>query len=77
MADVAIVTACERPKINATATPTTPTIAPIQNRVDRTSAIVTQIERLHAEHAAGEIDSEAYLAAKRDLLGVSTDDATP
>ena len=40
--------------------------------VPRTSALVAEIERLHAMHEDGEIDDEAYLAAKNDLLDVGS-----
>jgi len=39
---------------------------------DRASGIVTSIEQLHAQHDAGAVDDDAYLHAKRDLLGLTT-----
>jgi uncharacterized membrane protein len=38
---------------------------------DRASAIVASIEVLHVQHDAGDISDDAYLNAKRELLGLS------
>jgi RsiW-degrading membrane proteinase PrsW (M82 family) len=38
---------------------------------DRSSMIVTSLERLRTEHRAGGIDDTEYLETKRELLGVS------
>jgi hypothetical protein len=38
---------------------------------DRASAIVAGIEVLHVQHDAGDISDDAYLNAKRELLGLS------
>lgn len=43
-----------------------------RNKDDRASAIVTSIEVLHVQHEAGDISDDAYLTAKRGLLGLST-----
>jgi dolichyl-phosphate-mannose--protein O-mannosyl transferase len=43
-----------------------------RDRTDRASAIVTSIELLHADHEAGDITDDDYLAAKRELLGLTT-----
>ncbi|MEN8238924.1 MAG: hypothetical protein ABFR53_06955 [Actinomycetota bacterium] len=37
---------------------------------DRASAIVESMEQLHTQHAAGDISDDAYLGAKRELLGL-------
>ncbi|MCL1593161.1 MAG: PLDc N-terminal domain-containing protein [Actinomycetia bacterium] len=42
----------------------------IRHTVDHSSILVSEIERLHAEHSDGNLTDEVYLAAKRDLLGV-------
>jgi len=41
------------------------------DEADRSSKIVTSIERLHKNHDAGEIGDDDYLEAKRELLGLS------
>lgn len=38
--------------------------------VPRTSAIVTDLEQLKAAHTAGTMSDDAYLAQKRNLLGL-------
>lgn len=38
---------------------------------ERASAIVDSIESLHAQHDLGDISDEAYLHAKRELLGLT------
>lgn len=42
------------------------------DRDERASAIVTSIEALHFQHDAGDISDDAYLTAKRQLLGLTT-----
>lgn len=41
------------------------------NKDERASAIVTSIEALHVQHSAGDISNNAYLDAKRELLGLT------
>jgi hypothetical protein len=43
-----------------------------QDKNDRASGIVTEIERLHEEHEVGNISDASYLTAKRTLLGLGT-----
>ena len=38
---------------------------------ERASAIVTSIELLHVQHSTGDISNNAYLYAKRELLGLT------
>ena len=38
---------------------------------ERASAVVTRIEALHVQHDNGDISDNAYLDAKRELLGLS------
>ncbi len=38
---------------------------------DRSSTIVTRLERLRDDHRAGKIPDDEYLASKRELLGVA------
>ena len=37
---------------------------------ERASGIVAGLERLHEQRATGDIDADAYLKAKRELLGL-------
>ena len=37
----------------------------------RTTAVVDTLENLRAQHAAGELSDEAYLAAKRQAMGLT------
>ena len=43
----------------------------IRHTVDRSSKLVTELERLHADHARGAMTDGSYLDAKQDLLGVA------
>lgn len=42
----------------------------IDDTADRSSSIVTQLEQLHDQHRRGDIADDAYLATKRELLGL-------
>ena len=42
-----------------------------RHKDERASAIVTTIEMLHVQHDAGDISNDAYLDAKRELLGLT------
>jgi hypothetical protein len=43
----------------------------LSTTVDRSSMIVTNLERLRTEYRSGNISNDEYLATKRELLGVS------
>jgi hypothetical protein len=43
-----------------------------RDKDDRASAIVANIEVLHLQHGAGDISDDAYLDAKRELLGLTS-----
>ncbi len=43
----------------------------VKHTIDRSSNLVKELERLHTAHAGGGMTDGAYLAAKRDLLGVT------
>ncbi len=42
----------------------------VRHSVDRSSVLVSELERLHAQHTDGHLTDDAYIDAKRDLLGV-------
>jgi uncharacterized membrane protein len=45
-----------------------------KDKDERASGIVTSIEVLHVQHAAGDISDSVYLSAKRELLGLDSQD---
>jgi len=43
----------------------------VKHSVARSSNIVEELERLHAEHNSGAMTDDVYLAAKQDIFGLS------